>query len=63
MNLLLETHILLWWFADDKRLSHQSRALIQESTNTVVISAASAWEIAVKKALGKLTAPDDSDAR
>jgi PIN domain nuclease of toxin-antitoxin system len=59
MNLLLDTHILLWWFSDDARLSQQARSLIQDSSNTVIISAASAWEISIKKALGKLEAPDD----
>ena len=58
MRLLLDTHALLWWLADEG-LSEQARAAIADPANFVAVSAASAWEISVKKALGKLTAPDD----
>lgn len=59
MNLLLDTHALLWWLADDGRLSPAARAAISDGDNLVAVSAASAWEISIKKALGKLQAPDD----
>jgi PIN domain nuclease of toxin-antitoxin system len=59
MTLLLDTHVLLWWLEDPKQLSKQARRLIQDGRNLVYISAAVAWEIAIKKALGKLDAPDD----
>ncbi len=58
MRLLLATHALLWWLADEG-LSSQTRDAIADPANLVAVSAASAWEIAIKKALGKLTAPDD----
>lgn len=58
MRLLLDTHVLLWWLADE-RLSPEARLAIGDPANTAFISAVSAWEISVKKALGKLTAPDD----
>ncbi len=58
MRLLLDTHALLWWLADEG-LSSQTRDAIADPANLVAVSAASAWEIAIKKALGKLTAPDD----
>ena len=58
MRLLLDTHALLWWLAD-RELSGQARAAIAEPANDVVVSAATAWEISIKKALGKLRAPDD----
>jgi PIN domain nuclease of toxin-antitoxin system len=61
-RLLLDTHALLWWLADDARLGADARALIADGNNQVFASAASAWEISVKKALGKLDAPDDLDA-
>lgn len=58
MRLLLDTDALLWWLADEG-LSSQTRDAIADPANLVAVSAASAWEIAIKKALGKLTAPDD----
>jgi len=58
VRLLLDTHALLWWLADEG-LSSRTRDAIADPANLVAVSAASAWEIAIKKALGKLTAPDD----
>jgi len=58
VRLLLDTRALLWWLADEG-LSSQTRDAIADPANLVAVSAASAWEIAIKKALGKLTAPDD----
>lgn len=54
MRLLLDTHIILWWDADDPRLSDILRAAIASPENEVFVSAASAWEIGIKKASGKL---------
>lgn len=54
MKLLLDTHALLWWWTDDKQLSADARAAIADERNTVLVSAASAWEIATKYRLGKL---------
>ena len=59
MRLLLDTHILLWWLADDRRLSADHRALIADASNLVLISAVTVAEIAIKASLGKLDAPDD----
>jgi PIN domain nuclease of toxin-antitoxin system len=56
----LDTHALLWWLADEG-LTTQARDTIADPANLVVVSAASAWEISIKKALGKLAAPDDLD--
>jgi PIN domain nuclease of toxin-antitoxin system len=58
MRLLLDTHVLLWWLADDPALARQARQLIANEPE-VFASAASAWEIAIKRALGKLEAPED----
>jgi PIN domain nuclease of toxin-antitoxin system len=60
-KLLLDTHALLWWLADAPQLGPKTRALIEDERNTVHVSAASGWEISIKKALGKLQAPDDLD--
>ena len=62
MNLLLDTRILLGWLADDPGLSERQRSAIADPANVVYVSAASAWEIAIKKALGKLIAPNDLGA-
>lgn len=55
MEILLDTHMLLWWLADDSRLSKKARALIADPANAVTVSAATAWEIAIKQVLGKMT--------
>jgi PIN domain nuclease of toxin-antitoxin system len=59
VNLLLDTHVLLWWLADDSSLQSAARDAIRDESNIVHVSAATAWEISIKKALGKLDAPDD----
>ena len=59
MNLLLDTHILLWWLADDSHLPETAHDAITSPDNTILVSAATAWEIAIKKAAGRLEAPDD----
>lgn len=62
MNLLLDTHALLWWLGDDPSLSPEARAAVAAPGNLVYVSAATAWEISIKRALGKLEAPDDLGA-
>jgi PIN domain nuclease of toxin-antitoxin system len=54
MKLLLDTHTLLWWSANDQRLSTTAREAIALGSNEVLVSAASAWEIATKARIGKL---------
>jgi PIN domain nuclease of toxin-antitoxin system len=61
MRLLLDTHALLWWWADDPQLSAAARAAIADRGNEVLVSAASAWEIATKQRLGKLPALPGGD--
>jgi len=55
LELLLDTHALLWWLAEPDRLSPEAQAAIAEPANGVHVSAASGWEIATKVRLGKLT--------
>ena len=59
MRLLLDAHALLWWLADDAALDAHARTLIADPANDVIVSAATVWEIAIKRALGKLEAPSD----
>lgn len=54
MDLLLDSHVFLWWDANDARLGGDARRAIADPKNRVFISVASVWEIAVKRALGKL---------
>lgn len=63
MRLLLDTHVLLWWLADDEAPQTAARRAIADRHNLVAVSAASAWEISIKQALGKLEAPDDLEAQ
>src|SRR3954453_5182549 len=59
MRLLLDTHILLWWLADDPKLPVSAAAQIAAAETFVAVSAASVWEIAIKKSIGRLEPPDD----
>lgn len=54
MPVLLDTHAFLWWLADSGRLSGAARELIADEVNDILVSAASAWEIATKFRIGKL---------
>jgi PIN domain nuclease of toxin-antitoxin system len=62
VTLLLDTHALLWWLADDPALTPVARTAIRAAGTLVFVSAATAWEISIKQALGKLEAPDDLEA-
>lgn len=57
MKLLLDTHAVLWWQADDRRLSVTARRAIA-TADVVWVSAASGWEVAIKAALGRLRADE-----
>ncbi len=59
MRLLLDTHILLWWLTDDPKLPPSAAAHIAAADTFVAVSGASVWEIAIKKAIGRLEALDD----
>lgn len=59
MQLLLDTHTLIWWLCNDLTLAIKAKDAIANPDNIVFVSAASTWEIAIKKSLGKLKAPDD----
>jgi PIN domain nuclease of toxin-antitoxin system len=56
VRLLLDTHSLLWWLADDARLGDAARELIADPANDVFVSTVSLWEIVVKVRIGKLAA-------
>jgi len=56
-QLLLDTHVVLWAFASPERLSATVRRAVEDPRNTVLVSAATVWEVEIKRALGKLDAP------
>ena len=56
MNLLIDSHILLWWFAVPDKLSSEALSVLKNAQNRVYVSAAVAWELAIKVNLGKLDA-------
>ena len=58
MRYLLDTHVLLWWLSNDPCLSEAARRVISDGSHEILVRSAAAWEIAIKKALGKLEAPD-----
>ena len=53
MKLLLDTHLLLWAAGEPQRLSKQARTLIDNLNNELLFSAASLWEVAIKRGLGR----------
>ena len=57
MNLLLDTHILLWWLAASSELPESAEKLLRDNKNLVFVSSATMWEIAIKRNLGKLDIP------
>ena len=59
MKLILDTHPALWWLSGDRRFGAAAAAEITDTTNQVLLSAAVVWEVAIKRSLGKLEAPDD----
>ncbi len=60
MRLLLDTHVLLWWLRDDRRLKSPERRAIADPDAVVHVSAASVWEIAIKKSLGRLDVDEEA---
>lgn len=57
-HLLLDTHVALWAFASPEVLRPEVRRAITDPRNTVMVSATSVWEVEIKRALGKLDAPE-----
>jgi PIN domain nuclease of toxin-antitoxin system len=58
-RVLVDTHALLWWLFDDPRLPAGIAVLIDDRMTEAVVSTVSLWEVAIKRSVGKLDAPDD----
>ena len=59
MKALIDTHTFLWWNTEDAQLSPRAREIIADGKNEIFLSAASAWEIAIKAAKGRLVLPEE----
>jgi len=57
MKYLLDTHILLWWLSEPKKLSKKAQSIIQDRRVTIYVSSASFWEIAIKNSMGRINMP------
>jgi len=58
VRLLVDTHAALWLLGEDERLSPRADGLLTDAANEVLLSAVVVWEVAIKRSLGKLDAPD-----
>ncbi len=54
---LLDTHVLLWWLTDPRQLSSQAQKAIRHPENTLLLSSAAVWEMAIKRTIGRLEYP------
>ncbi|MGO8794381.1 MAG: type II toxin-antitoxin system VapC family toxin [Candidatus Sulfotelmatobacter sp.] len=61
MKVLLDTHALVWWLEDAKRLSRRAKSILSSLDNSILISAAVGWEIAIKVNTGKMNPPSILD--
>lgn len=57
MQYLLDTHVILWWLTDPKKINRKANKIIGDRENKIFISSASFWEMAIKKSIGRLTLP------
>lgn len=57
MNYLLDTHVVLWWLSDPKKIAKKAKQIIQDREQAIFISSVSFWEMAVKSSLGRLNIP------
>src|SRR5690348_8631393 len=56
MKVLVDTQVLFWWYSDPGKLSKRASSIVAEGSNTILVSALIAWELAIKAAMGKLDA-------
>ena len=56
MRILIDTQVLFWWYSEPLKLSRSAVSVIEDGSNVLLVSAATAWELAIKVTLGKLDA-------
>ena len=59
MKCLIDTHVLIWWLEDSVRLPDEYRTVISDASNQIYVSKATAWEIEIKRSIGKLSIAED----
>ncbi|MDB2414837.1 type II toxin-antitoxin system VapC family toxin, partial [Rickettsiales bacterium] len=59
MNLLLDTHVLLWCFSSPEKILEKTLIQMKNPQKTIYVSIASLWEISIKQSIGKLNVPND----
>lgn len=59
---LVDAHAVLWFLTDDPQLSPEAKRTMESATNVLLVSAVTTWEIAIKKRIGKLQAPENLPA-
>lgn len=57
MKYLLDTHIILWWLTTPEKIHKKAQKIIKDKSNSIYVSSASLWEMAIKKSIGRLTLP------
>lgn len=62
IRLLLDTHVVIWFYEDPSLLTSEAREALEDSANVAYVSAASVWEWALKQALGRISTPTELDA-
>ena len=60
VRVLLDTHVFLWWSENNPQLSKKALRILSDPANSLILSVASAWEIALKTQAGKLRIPEDA---
>ena len=58
MNILLDTHVVIWWYEDPLRLKDEARKIIEDKENALFLSPIVIWEILIKQTLNKLRVPE-----
>ena len=62
-RILLDTHVLIWWFDGNDKLGLNAREQITNLENDIYVSSATVWEMSIKQQMGKLVAPEDIEAK
>ena len=59
-SFLIDTHVFVWWISERERIAPTIRAIIADTSNSIYVSAAATWEIAIKTRIGKMNVKEDT---